>query len=280
MSQLQREQILLQFAGRQMSMEGAATSLANLNKGVAETSAADIAVDFHDPQRAIVEYIRRAFPGIEKVSRRRVTIHLSKLDGLDAGVRKALRTVGGDDDGRAEALRAFQEMFGSGLPRRSKTDSEGVAIVDNCARREGESVRKSALRRPAKKSRSKSTSRKTSPMSSISHDRAKSLPDPTVPANAPAAPPIFKLLQNDINSTVPSSRRTDRSCRTRSAIGDGERKAIFEALDGAGESLGKTLLSVKSGLSGRRLEEIIPVLLNEGNLKQLGEGVTARYIRA
>jgi hypothetical protein len=108
-----KAEILSQVAAGHMSVDQAAVLLANLDKSPARTPT----VDIRDPHRAIAEYVRRAFPGIEKGSRKSVTIYLSKLESLHARIREAVHTVGIDDAAREEALRAFQEVFGSGPSR-------------------------------------------------------------------------------------------------------------------------------------------------------------------
>ena len=62
-------------------------------------------------------------------------------------------------------------------------------------------------------------------------------------------------------------------------VRDEERKSLLAALDGAGEALGMPLLSVKTKIDRRRLDEILPTLVREGILKQSGTGGSARYSR-
>jgi hypothetical protein len=254
MSQLRKEEILSQIAAGEMSVDQAAVLLANLDKSPARTPA----VDIRDPHRAMAEYVRRVFPGIESKDCKSVIIPLSKLDRLHARVCQAVRNVGIDHEARAEALRAFQDVFGSGLPRRIESDNNANIILDIRAKNEGDSVRTSAFCQRAK--RSKSTSKKreaetaATPINNTSRDTTNAPPRSAAPANT-----LSHTMHNPIS--------------------DEERRAVFAALDAAGESLGTTLLSVKSKIDRRRLEEILPFLLNEGALKQLGKGNSARYTR-
>jgi len=86
---------------------------------------------------------------------------------------------------------------------------------------------------------------------------------PNPPTNRPASTPIAPS-----GPVAPSN-----------PVRDEERKSLFAALDGAGEALGMPLLSFKTNIDRRRLEEILPTLVREGILKQSGTGGSARYSR-
>ena len=281
-----RERILSQIAAGHMSLDQAATLLANLEPlaNLDKSPARTPTVDIRDPHRTIAEYIRRAFPGIEKKNCKSVTIYISKLDSLLARVREAVRTVGIDDEARAEALRAFQGIFGSRLPRRIEPDREADSTFDIRARNDGNSSRSSALCRPAKSFKSNSKNRKAqtaaTPLNNTSPARTKVPPHSAAPAKTPPGTSSpSKPLKSEITSTGSGSRPADMSRTAHNPMTDGERRAVLAALDEAGESLGTTLLSVKSKIGQRRLEDILPVLLNEGALKQVEKGTTARYTR-
>jgi hypothetical protein len=51
-------------------------------------------------------------------------------------------------------------------------------------------------------------------------------------------------------------------------VRDEEKNSILVALDKAGEALGIPLLSFKSKIDRRRLEEVLPMLVRQGILKQ------------
>ena len=59
-----------------------------------------------------------------------------------------------------------------------------------------------------------------------------------------------------------------------------EKELILAALDQASEALGTPLFSIKTKIDRWRLEEILPILVHQGLLKQSGTSRSARYSRS
>ena len=93
---------------------------------------------------------------------------------------------------------------------------------------------------------------------------------------APRKPPISKPVLPASTSQPPIAP----SRATGTLVSVEERKAVFTALDKAGEALGAPLLSLKSRIGQRRLEEILPVLMHEGFVKRAETTNGARYSRS
>ena len=94
--------------------------------------------------------------------------------------------------------------------------------------------------------------------------------------SAPPKPPRTGSVSTRSTSQPPvgASRATGTSVSVE------ERTAVLTALDKAEESLGTPLLSLKSKIGQRRLEEILPVLMREGFVKRLETAGGVRYSRA
>jgi hypothetical protein len=59
-----------------------------------------------------------------------------------------------------------------------------------------------------------------------------------------------------------------------------ERKAVFKALDEAGEPLIMWQIAQRSKISQRRIEEIIPVLVREGFVNRVETAHATMYLRS
>ncbi len=79
------------------------------------------------------------------------------------------------------------------------------------------------------------------------------------------------------SSPAPTAVAPPRPVAPGKAVDDEERKSILAALEKAGEPLGTPLLSFKSKIDRRRLDEILPILVHQGIVKQSGTGGSARY---
>jgi predicted helicase len=100
----------------------------------------------------------------------------------------------------------------------------------------------------------------------------------------PSANPVVKVgstppPRSPISSATPTVVAPPRPATPATVVSDGERKSILATVDKAQEALGVPLLSLKSKIDRRRLEEILPVLVRQGVLKQSGTGGSARYSR-
>ena len=63
-------------------------------------------------------------------------------------------------------------------------------------------------------------------------------------------------------------------------VSEVEREAVCRALDVAGRPLLPWQLVEPSGISQQRIEEILPVLVDEGAAKRLETAVAVKYTRA
>jgi len=121
----------------------------------------------------------------------------------------------------------------------------------------------------------------TPPISS-SPPRVNSPPRPVTPVNVPPsgtgatrAPTHGPVLTGTASQPPKAASGTAGPF-----VGVDERKRVLAALDKADEPLGVRLLSVKSGIGQRRLEEILPVLIREGFVKRVETADGARYTRS
>jgi ribosomal protein L37AE/L43A len=94
--------------------------------------------------------------------------------------------------------------------------------------------------------------------------------------NVPGNPPIGKPVSTGGNPESPIAP----SSGTNTLVSAEDRKAVVTALDKAKEALGAPLLSLKSRISQRRLEEVVlPVLIGEGLVRRVETTNGPRYIR-
>ena len=103
--------------------------------------------------------------------------------------------------------------------------------------------------------------------------RPPKTPPPRSPG--PVAPPSGKPLQPPKSQPpikpVPPQKAPPPPNASQAAVTDTEERLIFQALVKAGEPIGVSLISVKSGIREQRLREILPVLLRQGKLKKVGD---------
>lgn len=89
-------------------------------------------VTLRNSARAVDEYLRRVFPGVEEKNLASLTVEVSPNERLYVSLRNSVRKAGIEHDARNEALRAFQDVFravpspdgsnGGAPPRRSEFD--------------------------------------------------------------------------------------------------------------------------------------------------------------
>jgi hypothetical protein len=114
---------------------------------------------------------------------------------------------------------------------------------------------------------------------SKSTPRSTSAPPNRDPRDIARKPAIENPLPKQPTTPQTPARSPEKTFGGTSSPIAEEENRIFSALDKAKEPIGSKLLSVKSGISQRRLDEILPILVRNGRLKRVETNQGIRYLR-